>query len=143
MLVGRKKIGGILCEVVKRNKRPCAVLGIGLNINRTGETFGHIDLPATSVFNELQHEINRNKLLEKLIDKIILYFSEIAQKGFISFRDAIKRRLAYLHEQKTITGGKKTYTGEVLDINTNGTLLFKCNDGTVITLHSGELSFST
>lgn len=141
VLVNQKKICGILCETVERDKKYYAILGIGLNVNSTREMLSQIDIPATSLFNESNITIPRDELLIKLLDKIMLFFNELAQNGFASFRKKIKQRLAYLNEEKAVVDGEKRYTGQILDINPDGTLLFKCNDGTEISLHSGELSF--
>lgn len=141
VLVEQKKICGILCETVKRNKLPCAVLGIGLNVNRSSESLSQIDQPATSMKNELHHTVSCNELLRRFLDKIILFFSELQENGFTGFSKKIRKRLAYVHKQSIVTGGTKEYNGQILDINTDGTLLFKCNDGSVINLHSGEITF--
>lgn len=142
VLVNRNKICGILCETVEQNKQFFAILGVGLNVNSAQETLLKIGLPATSMYNELNHTVPLDKLIVKVMDKIIQFFNELSQSGFAVFRDKIKQRLAYLNEEKTVVDGEKKYTGKILDINSDGTLLFKCNDGTKISLHSGELSFS-
>lgn len=139
VLVDQKKICGILCESIEHKKKYYVILGIGLNVNSTNKILSQIDIPATSVFNELNFIVNRYDLLLKLLDKIILFFNELAENGFTSFREQIKRRLAYMNEEQTVVDGEKKYTGRIQDINKDGTLLFKCNDGTEISLHSGEL----
>ncbi len=51
LVVGRRKLGGILCESVYRNERPAfALIGIGLNLNQAEEDFPpELRLLATSV----------------------------------------------------------------------------------------------
>ena len=142
VLVNRKKICGILCETVEQNKQFFAILGVGLNVNSAQETLLKIGLPATSMYNELNHTVPLDKLIVKVMDKTIQFFNELSQSGFAVFRDKIKQRLAYLNEEKTVIDGEKKYTGKIIDINSDGTLLFKCNDGTKISLHSGELTFN-
>lgn len=142
VLVNQKKVCGILCESIEREKKFYAMLGIGLNVNSTLKTLSQIDNPATSMFTELNSTITRDVLLIKLLDKIILFFNELAENDFASFREKIKQRLAYMNEDRTVVDGEKKYTGHILDINPDGTLLFKCNDGTKISLHSGELTFN-
>lgn len=141
VLVNRNKICGILCETVEQNKQFFAILGVGLNVNSAQETLLKIGLPATSMYNELNHTVPLDKLIVKVMDKIIQFYNELSQSGFSVFRDKIKQKLAYLNEEKTVVDGEKRYTGQILDINPDGTLLFKCNDNTEISLHSGELSF--
>ena len=143
VLVNQKKICGILCETVERDKNFNAILGVGLNVNSTYKTLSQIDIPATSLFNESNATISRDGLLVNLLDKIILFFNELAQNGFSVFCEKIRQKLAYINEEKTVVDGEKKYTGKILDINSDGTLLFRCNDGTEISLHSGELSFNS
>ena len=64
-------------------------------------------------------------------------------------RQKVWRIINRLEKSHTIWGytavvdGEKRYTGQIQNINPDGTLLFKCNDGKEISLHSGELSFDS
>ncbi len=141
VLVDSKKICGILCESVTRNKRSCAILGIGINVNSSAGDLVHLPLPATTLMTELKHPVDRDSLLEKVAGEIIRQFSVVIQNGFAPFCEKIRQRLAYRNIQKTVIDGDKSYSGEVVDINSDGTLLFRCEDGEEVSLHAGELSF--
>ena len=141
ILVKEKKICGILCETIEAEKSWYAVLGVGLNVNSTRDDLMRVGLPATSLCAELNRTILRDDLIAGLVDRILVYFNELCTLGFSSFQKRLKQRLAWLNEQKTVVDGNHTYTGFIADINPDGTLLFRCNDGTSKTLCSGEISF--
>ncbi len=142
ILVENRKLCGILCETVERNLRTCAVIGVGINVNSASEDISHLDIPATSISIELKRSVNREDLLRKLLDKIILSFYELTDSGFTRVRLKIIKRLACLDEYKTVIDGTKKYYGQIKGISKSGTLLFECSNGKTVNINSGELSFN-
>ncbi len=70
ILVGGKKIGGILCESrVNRNTLTWLVIGIGLNINEQAQELP-TELKATSFFVETGTTIQRELILAKILNKL-------------------------------------------------------------------------
>lgn len=68
LLVGNKKIGGILTEI-KENK---VIIGIGLNINTTKEDLAEVDQAATSFFIETQRTLSLPPLIKSIFTIINL-----------------------------------------------------------------------
>ncbi len=142
VLIERKKISGILCEIVKTDEKVFAVLGIGINVNSTEKSLSSIDLPATSLCCELRHKVVRLDLLKKLLEIIINCFNVLCQTGFTQNRQEIKKRLAFVNEHIVFTDTKQdTYSGKIIDLNDDGTLLFECEKRGIISLNSGEIAF--
>ncbi|GAX59355.1 biotin-(acetyl-CoA carboxylase) ligase [Candidatus Scalindua japonica] len=142
VLIEGKKISGILCEITATEKRVCGVLGIGININSTDKSLTGIDIPATSLRSELRHKVVRKILLEKLLEIIINCFNVLCQTGFSQNRQEIKKRLAFVNEHIIFTDVKQnSYSGKIIDLNDDGTLLFKCEKRGIISLNSGEIEF--
>ncbi len=142
VLIQGKKISGILCEIIETDKRVCGVLGIGINVNSTEKFLAGIDLPATSLSCELHHKVVRQVLLEKLLEIIINCFNVLCQNGFTQNRQEIKKRLAFIYEYIIFTDVKQdSYSGKIIDLNDDGTLLFECEKRGVISLNSGEIAF--
>ena len=142
VLIQGKKISGILCEVTETDERVCGVLGIGINVNNTEKFLANLDMPATSLRCELRHKVVRQDLLKKLLEIIINCFNVLCQSGFTQNRQEIKKRLAFINEQIVFTDVKQdSYSGKIIDLNDDGTLLFECEKRGVISLNSGEIAF--
>ena len=66
VLIHGKKISGILCEITETDERVYGVLGIAINVNSTEKFFAGLDLPATSLHDELdQNRLSENIKSEK------------------------------------------------------------------------------
>ncbi len=140
VLIQRKKICGILCEIVELDEKTCAVLGVGLNVNSTEESFAGLGGRATSLHCELRHTVVRIEVLRDLLETIINCFNELNKSGFVQNRLEIKKRLAFIDERIILTDGEENlHPGKIIDINKDGSLLFKCEKCDVISLNSGEL----
>jgi BirA family transcriptional regulator, biotin operon repressor / biotin---[acetyl-CoA-carboxylase] ligase len=143
VLVQGKKISGILCEVVKSDEKTCGILGIGLNINSTEKSLADLDYPATSLRCVLHHTIVLCKLLKKLLKIIINRFNVLCQSGFLQNHLEIKKRLAFMNERVVFADVKQNlYRGNIIDLNNDGTLLFECEKCGLVSLNSGEITFS-
>ncbi len=142
VLIQGKKISGILCEVTETKDRICGVLGVGINVNNTEKFLANLEIPATSLRCELHHKVVRQDLLKKLLEIIINCFNVLSQSGFTQNRQEIKKRLAFINEQIVFTDAKQdSYSGRIIDLNDDGTLLFECEKRGVISLNSGEIAF--
>jgi len=143
VLVQGKKISGILCEIVKSNKNVYGILGIGINVNSTKKSLAFIDLLATSLRCELRHRVMRLELFKKLLEIIINCFYMLCHNGFTQNRLEIKKRLAFINEQIVFTDVKEeSYSGRIIDLNDDGTLLFECEKRGIISRNSGEIAFN-
>lgn len=143
VLVQGKKICGILCEVVEQDGKPCAVLGVGLNVNRDSESLISIKQPATSMRIELGYSVSRENLLFSLLNSITAFYNKLCNSGFGPCHAAIAQRLAFVNDQTTVADGSQKYRGRILGLNPDGTLRFGCTDGSERTLYAGEVSFNT
>ncbi len=142
VLIQGKKISGILCEITETEERICGILGIGINVNNTENFLTSLDIPATSLRCELHHKVVRLNLLKKLLEIIINCFNVLGQSGFTQNRKEIKKRLAFINEQIVFTDLKQdSYSGKIIDLNDDGTLLFECEKRGIISLNSGEIAF--
>ena len=142
VLIHGKKISGILCEITETDERVYGVLGIGINVNNTEKFLASLDIPATSLRCELRHKVTRKDLLKKLLEIIINCFNVLCQSGFTLNRQEIKKRLAFINEQIVFTDVKQdSYSGKIIDLNDDGTLLFECEKRGIISLNSGEIAF--
>ena len=77
ILIGGKKVGGVLVELEKGlKKQSIFLIGIGINVNLTEEDFpGQTRLPATSLAIENKALINRISLAQALLQDIDKWYS--------------------------------------------------------------------
>ena len=67
----------------------------------------------------------------------------MCQSGFTRKRLEIKKRLAFVNERIVFTDVKQdTYSGKIIDLNNDGTLLFDCEKRGIVSLNSGEIAFN-
>lgn len=82
LLVGDKKLAGILVEKKSVRGQNRFVVGIGINCNEEADAFAkhRLNLPATSVRIESGNAVDRTKLVCKLLEQTELWFSKPADK---------------------------------------------------------------
>ena len=142
VLIRGKKISGILCEITETDERVYGILGIGINVNNSEEFLTNLEIPATSLRCELHHKVIRQDLLKKLLEIIINCFNTLCQTGFTQNRQELIKRLAFINEPIIFTDVKQdAYSGKIIDLNDDGTLLFECEKRGIISLNSGEIAF--
>lgn len=84
ILMGSRKVGGVLCEGAGLQKRhPCVVVGIGMNVNVEANSFpDEFREHATSLAAEAGRQFNRAELLATLLRELETVWEELsAQSG--------------------------------------------------------------
>lgn len=122
--IDNKKICGILSETEGK----FLIIGIGVNLNNTD--FPE-DIPGTSYFAETGEKINRFDFLEKFIEIFNTTYD-------IDFLDEYRRYSSTIGSRVTIKDGEDL-TGIALDIDNEGRLLLKLQNGKKIKIYSGEV----
>ena len=136
LLVGSKKICGILAEGVMRPEGNCAVLGIGVNL--TGKLPDELKEIAATVF-EVCGQVLEPKALA---NEILTEFSDFSAHKCGAHLNEYRHRCVTLGKNVTvIPHSDTTYTAKALKITKNGSLLVKRDDnGEETELYSGEVS---
>ncbi|MHC4873090.1 MAG: biotin--[acetyl-CoA-carboxylase] ligase [Planctomycetota bacterium] len=141
VMVGDKKICGILSEEAPEKNRAITsfIVGVGININLTREELLIIDRPCTSLLNEtgVEHDIAEilNRLLWILPGRLTFWetggFPEIITE-FIAASGGTGKEISVHREEEILTGIISGY-GE------NGELLLTVDNGETISVWSGEV----
>lgn len=128
LLVGEKKLAGILSEYVSEAGRQAVVVGLGLNLTYAGPE-GSL---ATSVANEVgsapEPRLLLDALLEELGEKIHLIETEAGRK---ELRSEYEASLTTLGQIVTVTMGDKSVTGFAQGIDKIGQLIVATDSGEV------------
>ncbi|OGU75887.1 MAG: biotin--[acetyl-CoA-carboxylase] ligase [Ignavibacteria bacterium RBG_16_34_14] len=140
VLINGKKVSGILIESSsKGEKLERVVVGIGLNINQTIFQ-GSFNIPPTSLKNETEQTIEREKLLAELLN----VFEETLENVVTNPKWILKewkQRCRMIGEKISVTEDDKVKYGIFDDIDENGFLLLRTNKKTE-KIYSGDVSIA-
>lgn len=140
ILVGGKKIAGILCELETQDNLTCVILGIGLNVNMTQEQLESLDIPATSLKCETGTESDPEAVLDVLSKQFQSDLAQFLKEGFSPFLSAYKERLIHTKgEAIQFHVAGTTQKGAFHSIGQDGTLELMLPGGEIRKYNSGEL----
>jgi BirA family transcriptional regulator, biotin operon repressor / biotin---[acetyl-CoA-carboxylase] ligase len=132
LLLGERKVGGILCESsLTLPADPVVVIGIGLNVNVPGELFPDELRPiATSLFESSHRLIDRNRLLAQLLLELEQGLDELRAHGPSRLLQAYMRRCTTLGRQvRVVLGTDEELLGTAVAITADGTLQVRPSTG--------------
>ena len=138
LLVGNKKICGILIETAKIDKLNKVVIGIGINVNM--EYSELIDQEWTSIKLEKNQSVDRNPIITEMINQLCTTLNKFEQEEFDYFLNKFKS-LDFLKDKEFNLKDKpkETFIGKGID---NKGLLIAQNlkDQRIVKFSSGEVS---
>ena len=141
IFINNKKIGGILTEAstnFESGTIDYLILGIGINFNIPKDNFpSELKEIAGSLFNNNNNGINRNMLCAEIINNILNMIPKIKNYDFIS---EYKKRSIILNQEIMYISSGVSATGKAIDINNDGSLVVKHDDGSIKILNSGEVT---
>lgn len=139
-LTGRK-IAGILAESgVDVNGQPFAVVGIGVNVNQNvGDFPPELAGKAASLGMVTERFIDRPTLAANLLRELDLRFSQLTSAFPEMIAEAARRSLL-LGRWVQIQSGHNLIEGRAEELDPDGQLLLRANDGTLHRLSAGEVT---
>ncbi len=117
-----------------------ALVGMGLNVNLDLEAAPEIADIATSVRRELGRDASREELLAVSLNVFEARYSE-ALKGDTPFR-AWRSRLETLGRRVRATLAGRVEEGVAEDVDAEGNLLIRRDDGSLATIEAGDVTLS-
>ena len=158
ILCGKSKFCGILAELVYIKPtvdsipKPAISMGVGINVNSDSVNYAHLNRAVTTLKDICDQRINREKLLQMLIANLERAIGQFRAFGIRPWVAAWKRMDQFIGARGTIIvnnhctdqnrdsgAGAIKKTGAILDMQDDGSLLFKCDDGTIETVYSADL----
>ncbi|MFJ2456855.1 bifunctional biotin--[acetyl-CoA-carboxylase] ligase/biotin operon repressor BirA [Pseudomonas protegens] len=138
VLVGQKKVAGILLELVGDPADVChVVLGIGINVNM--QSAEEIDQEWTSVRLESGKVIDRNQLVARLNEVLVSYLERHRLNGFSAIQGEWEQGHLWQGRAVSLIAGVNKIDGVVLGIDRQGALRLSV-EGEEKTYSGGELS---
>lgn len=142
IVLGGKKVAGILTEMsAEIDQVDYVILGIGVNVNTPLSLLSEdIREIATSLAVECGGSVSRVKFTQCLLVEFETLYSEFLSSGFDPIREEWKARDNTIGSWVEISGAGEEIVGEVMDIDREGFLLLRGEDGEVKRIVSGDVS---
>jgi BirA family biotin operon repressor/biotin-[acetyl-CoA-carboxylase] ligase len=138
VLVGNKKIAGILLELVGDPADVChVVLGIGINVNM--QLSDEVDQEWTSIRLESGKSSDRNALVVELSKQLSAHIKRHQADGFSVLQSEWEANHLWQGRPVSLIAGSSQIDGVVLGIDSQGALRLKV-DGVEKVFSGGELS---
>jgi BirA family biotin operon repressor/biotin-[acetyl-CoA-carboxylase] ligase len=145
VLVRGKKICGILVETNSTERElNFAVLGVGVNADFDVKNAlpNALTEAATSLKNELGHKVDLNELLGMILECIENVYGSLVNGRWSHILGEWKEFAVFLDHRVEIVCGNERVSGVALDVDLDGTLIVRLDDGAVKRVTSGDVSLS-
>jgi BirA family biotin operon repressor/biotin-[acetyl-CoA-carboxylase] ligase len=145
LLVGGKKLSGILTEI---NTFPDSVdfviVGVGINVNTPPEIFSNeIKDIATSLFSETGRRMRRARLVTAFLSAFEKYYAIFQKRQFTTIINRWKSFSNIIGKVITVDILGRRYTGKVVAVDQDGTLVIEDHRAKRHRLISGDIIEST
>lgn len=139
LVVNNKKVCGILCEMVKVKDELVVVVGIGVNVNskKFPDDLSH----ATSLYLEGKKLFSRESIIKSFLRRFEENYKIYIETGsLMNFIGDYKNYCINLNKQVKIIEGQQEFIGFVRDIDQEARLIVEKEDGSLISILSGDVS---
>lgn len=140
---GTKKLAGILTELVLEpgtGKVAGAVLGIGINCMQTREDFPEeLRDMAASLNMAAPGRVTQNAMAAAMV-RSLYEMNQMLLPEKSRLMEQYRRDCITVGRQVSLVRGDETRHGEALDIDDDGALVVRFEDGTIQAVNSGEIS---
>lgn len=143
IMIDGRKVCGILAEMNTTGEAVNYVIaGIGVNANFEVENRFPPELArtATSLKAEVGKEVNLGELFRALIEKLESAYDLFIEKGFAPILAEWKKHAVFLRSDVEVMVGTETWRGVAVDVNDDGSLIIRLEDGKVKHVHDGDVS---
>ncbi|MFY3742021.1 MAG: BirA family biotin operon repressor/biotin-[acetyl-CoA-carboxylase] ligase [Candidatus Nitrosomirales archaeon] len=146
IIINGKKVSGILAEMsCEADRINYVVIGIGVNANVNVKkleasikgTEGYYG--ATSLMKELGKEVDRVKLMRRILDELEETYLELEEEGSDIIIRKWKEHSATLGTNVTVALNEMCFVGKAIDIDYDGALLVKLADGNIKRIVAGDV----
>lgn len=141
LLIGGKKVGGILTEMhAEPGQIRFVIVGVGINVNQ--EKFaGELGAIATSLRAETGRPQARLELLVRLLREFESDYNRFLAEGAGSVIERFTALSSYARGKRVqVTNGKDSFAGVTAGLGPEGLLLVKRDSGQVVTVIAGDVA---
>ncbi|HQC50234.1 MAG TPA: biotin--[acetyl-CoA-carboxylase] ligase [bacterium] len=139
VMVGERKIAGILSEASYSDKLEFVVASFGLNVRQKEGALALIDRPATSIYSEKGRLLDPKSLCSPMISHFASLYFDFLKSGADSFFNRWEKRMSMIGREVSIDTGKERIDGKVLKFYKNGSIEVRDLGGVSHRFHAGEI----
>jgi len=137
ILISRKKVCGILTEMkAEQDKVDFLVVGIGINVTTAVRC---LPKGATSLARESEQEVSKVALTKKVLEHIEEYLGKFKDEGFSSIRAEWHRYSTTIGHYVRVQCHDERIEGEALDVDEDGALVIRLDNGFQKRVLSGDV----
>lgn len=142
ILLNGNKLVGILTEMsAEFGKINHIVIGIGINVNVPKSIVpDDIKDSAISVADAAEEPVSRVQILADVLLNIEELYEQVLQSGFAPVLQEWRKYSCTLGQQVKVIAPDETYCGTALDIDEDGLLIVKKEDGSIDKVIAGDVS---
>lgn len=142
VLINGKKVCGVLSEIITSLSGYInfVIVGIGINTNIDLNSFPkHLQFSVTSISSELKKEIDAENFLCTLLTELENYYFLLMNGSFDSILEEWKELNCILDTYVEVERLDGTIKGTAVDVDKDGALLIKLENGSVNRIISGDV----
>ena len=143
VLVNGSKVCGILAEMkTVGEKVNCVIVGVGVNANFDAKKVfsEELKVKASSLENELGRRVRLEELFRVLLEKMENLYGLFLGEGFGPVLEKWKCYASFLGCQVEVIGVGEKWVGLALDVDSDGSLVMRLEDGIVKHVFAGDVS---
>lgn len=143
VLIHGKKFCGILTESSgEMDQTDYIIIGIGINVNQSENEFPEeLISKATSLKIELKREIVRQELISDILNKFEKQYNRIKQhENSDEALDFCRTHSNLIGKTLLITRNGRKWKAQAMELNNQGQLMIRYEDGTTENIIAGEIS---
>lgn len=144
ILVNGRKLAGILTEIsADMDSVNYIIVGLGLNVNNLFENSPQdIKKSATSILIETGNRVPRIKFIQNYLKLYEQYYDMFKKNNFKSIMNRWRELADILGKQIKVDVIGKTHIGEVMDVDNDGVLILKDDQGRLQRIFSGDVTLA-
>jgi BirA family biotin operon repressor/biotin-[acetyl-CoA-carboxylase] ligase len=144
ILVNRKKLAGILTEIsADMDAVNYIIVGLGLNVNNLFENSPQdIKKKATSILIETGNRVPRIKFIQNYLKLYEQYYDMFKKNDFEPIMNRWRELADIIGKQIRVDVIGKTHIGEVMDVDNDGVLILKDDQGRLQRIFSGDVTLA-
>lgn len=137
VLLGSGKLAGILTELrAESDQVKFVIVGIGLNVNAP---LGQLPSGSSSLKAAAGNSFDRALVFQAILRSLEKWYFKILHHEFAQVMDEWKKRSATLKKRIRITDPNGIIEGEALDLDEDGALLIRKDNGIIVKKTAGDV----
>jgi BirA family biotin operon repressor/biotin-[acetyl-CoA-carboxylase] ligase len=144
IMVGRRKLGGILLENTGAGPQSTVVAGLGLNLSSKASDFpAGLQGSATSTLVETGLHLRPGEVGGRIITRVEWELDTFQEKGWSPYRSALSFLDCLLGQEIQLVSGGRQFRGRAAGIDDHGALKLEESSGRLVLFSAGDVHLTS